>query len=348
MTIFRAIKFSRFFITQLIFALFIVFSFDVSAQNKENESLKQIISKSEQNPKLRSLIIEQDGEILMSRMFGGRSASTPYNIKSASKSLISLLVGIAIQEGFISSIDEPISTYFSDYFERKPDSKKEVLTIRQLLSMQSGLESTSFGNYGRWVISKNWVEFALDQPFIEEAGGKMVYSTATSHLLSVIITKASGMSTMAFANKYLFNPLNIRIGGWDKDPQGYYMGGNNVALTPRDMLKIGRLMLNGGEYEGKRIVNKEWVDLSFQTYTQSNFNPYDYGFMWWNKMVGDYKVYFAWGFGGQYIFMIPELNSTIVMTSAILSTSQNRNYKEPIFELLEEEVIPFLSNKANK
>lgn len=126
-----------------------------------------------------------------------------------------------MEEGFIPTIDEPISRYFDDYFEENPNPKKENITIRNLLSMQAGLRSTSSGNYGAWVISNNWVEFALDQDFVSEIDGRMVYSTGTSHLLSVIITKATGMSTKAFAEKYLFEPLNIRVGGWDRDPKDF-------------------------------------------------------------------------------------------------------------------------------
>ena len=155
------------------------------------------------------------------------------------------------------------------------------------------------------------------------------------------------MSTKAFAQQYLFGPMNITVGGWDRDPQGYYMGGNNLALRPDDMLKIGQMVLNGGMYDGQQIISEQWLSESFRTYTRSNYNPYDYGYMWWKKPVGSYDVSFAWGYGGQYIFMIPALDAVVVITGALQQATDSRSYKEPVFTLLREEVIPYLTNRAD-
>ncbi|MDZ7718393.1 MAG: serine hydrolase [Balneolaceae bacterium] len=244
---------------------------------------------------IQSLVIQKEGEIIYEEYRGSIDGDEPTNIKSASKSIISLLIGIAIDKGFIEGVDQPIREFFPEYFKENPDSAKAAITIKDLLTMRSGLETTSFRNYGRWVMSNNWVEFALNQPFVEEPGGKMVYSTGTSHLLSVILTKATGMSTRAFANEYLFEPMDIRIGGWDRDPQGYYMGGNNLAVAPLDLLKIGTMMMNVGEYNGQRIVSKDWVLESVQIYTRSNYNPYNYGYMWWRRPVGKYQLFLCLG-----------------------------------------------------
>jgi len=331
----------------LIFSLFIIQTLPLKAQTPEKSlSLDEVFKQAESITSLRSVLIQQNGELLGGEYFRNASASHPYNIKSASKSVTSLLVGIAIDQNKIS-IDETLGDYFPEYFEENPNPKKEKITVRQLLSMQSGLETTSFYNYGAWVISDNWAEFQLDQPFQEEPGGTMVYSTGISHLLSVILTKATGMSTKAFAEANLFDPLDIRVGGWDRDPQGYYMGGNNLALTPTGLLRIGQTMLNGGTYEGQRIVSNQWVADSFKSYTRSNYNPYDYGYMWWNRPVNGVDVFFAWGFGGQYIFMIPELNSVVVITNSLTTATQRRSYKEPIFDLLGNYIIPFLNQESS-
>lgn len=309
-----------------------------------NSGIEQVFDEAESVMSLRSVLIQQNGQLLGEDYFRNATPDHPYNIKSASKSIMTLLMGIAVDQNHIT-LDETLADYFPEYFEANPDPQKAAITIRELLSMQAGLETTSFQNYGRWVISDNWAEFQLDQPLEEEPGGKMVYSTGISHLLSVIITKATGRSTRSFANEHLFRPMSIRVGGWDRDPQGYYMGGNNLAMTPRDLLKIGQMMLDGGTWNGEQIVSREWVQDSFGSYTRSNFNPYNYGYMWWNRPVGAYQVYFAWGFGGQYIFIIPELNATVVMTSTLNGATQRRTYKEPIFDLLEENVIPFLESE---
>jgi CubicO group peptidase (beta-lactamase class C family) len=316
-----------------------------SFTSADSLSIQKIQKQASAINSVTSLLIQQNGQLLSERYFNGMAEERSTNIKSASKSIISLLTGIAVDEGFIKSVDQPIRPYFQDYFEANPDSVKENITIKDLLTMRSGLETTSFHNYGRWVVSNNWIKFALDQPLEELPGGEMVYSTGTSHLLSAIVTKASGMSTKAFAQKYLFDPMNIRPGGWDRDPQGFYMGGNNMALRPQDMLKIGQMVLDNGTYQGRRIVSEQWLQDSFQTYTRSNFNPYDYGYMWWKKPVGNYQVRFAWGFGGQYIFLIPALDAVVVMTGALENATQSRSYKEPVFSLLREEIIPFLQNR---
>lgn len=320
---------------------------ELKSQSIEEAALNAIFEKADQIDRVRTLIIHQKGEILGQESFNGRDLSRPFNIKSASKSIIGLLTGIAIEEGFIPSIEEPIKTYFPEYFEENPDSIKESITIRNLLTMQTGLRSTSSGNYGAWVISDNWVEYALDQDFVSQIDGRMVYSTGTSHLLSVIISKASEMSTKAFAEKYLFDPMNIRVGGWDKDPQGNYMGGNNLALKPADLVKIGQLMLDNGRYGDEQLVSKNWVSESFGTYTHSNYNPYGYGYQWWNQTIGGYKTFFAWGSGGQYIFMIPELETVIVITSSTATTDRRRSYKTPVFELVQFDIIPFLESHIN-
>lgn len=290
---------------------------------------------------VESIVIHKDQEIIAEHYRGSMNRNRHVNIKSASKSVLSLLIGIAIEQGYIESVEEPISTYFPEYFEQNPDPKKAAITIKDLLTMRSGLETTSFRNYGRWVLSDNWWQFALNQPLVEEPGGEMIYSTGTSHLLSVILTRASDMSTQAFANRYLFNAMNIRIGGWDRDPQGYYMGGNNMAMTPADMLKTGRLLLDGGRFNGNQLISEEWIEESISVYTRSNFNPYDYGYMWWRKSVNQHDVIFAWGNGGQYIIILPELGTVLSITSN-LNNSGSRQYQREIFQFLGDVIIPFL------
>lgn len=308
---------------------------------------EEINNKASAIPSVTSLLIQQNGELLNEVYFRGMEASDHTNIKSASKSILSLLVGIAIDHGFLDGVNQPIGPFFEDYFEKHPDSVKENLTLKDLLTMRTGLETTSFHNYGKWAASDNWIWFALEQPMVDEPGGDMVYSTGTSHLLSVILSRATDMSTRDFAIKYLFEPMDVSVGGWDRGPQGYYMGGNNMALQPKGMIKIGQMVMNGGTYRDRRIVSEEWLRDSFQTYTRSKFNPYDYGYMWWKKPVGEFQVRFAWGFGGQYIYLIPELKAVVVLTGSLQNADQSRSYKEPVFELLRETIIPFLQERQD-
>lgn len=305
----------------------------------DTANLQKVIDEARSIVSLRSLIIQQNGTRIAEEYFRNARPSREMNTKSASKSIISLLAGIAIDKGYINSVDDRISRYLPEYFKSISDSVKHRITIKDLLTMRTGLETTSFYNYGAWVNSSDWIAFALNQPMRDRPGGDMMYSTGTSHLLSVIITKATGMSTRAFANQYLFGPLDIEAGGWDRDPQGYYMGGNNLALKPEDMLKLGQMVLNGGTWNGQRIIAQDWLAETFKTYTRSNYNPYDYGYMWWNRKVAGYDTYFAWGYGGQYIFIIPELEGVVVMMSSLANATQQRSYKEPVFDLLGDHII---------
>jgi len=325
-----------------LFITGLVLSATAQQANGNEEIFSQIRQEAEAIGSVRSLLIQQNGERLLEQYYHGMQPGRKMNTKSASKSIISLLVGIAVEEGIINSIDDPIAQYLPKYFEDISNEKKQAITVKNLLTMRSGLETTSFHNYGRWVTSDDWVRYVLEQPMIKEPGGEWAYSTGSSHLLSVIITKTSGMSTRAFANKYLFRPMNIEVGGWDHDPQGYYMGGNNLALSSEAMMKIGQMLLNGGTWNGKRIISELWMNDSFETYTRSNYNPYNYGYLWWNRPVAGHKVYFAWGYGGQYIFMIPDLDAVVVILSSLNTATQRREYKEPVFRLLRRLIIPQL------
>jgi len=259
---------------------------------------------------------------------------------------MSLLIGIAIEQGRLDGVKQNIGEFFPDYFKAHPDAEKQSITLQDLLTMRAGLASTSRDNYGRWVLSDNWVEFVLRQPLVEKPGGEMVYSTGSTHLLSVILTRATGMSTREFANKFLFEPLHISIGGWDRDPQGNYMGGNNIALSPSALLKIGTMVINKGVYQQKQIVPRDWIDESMQIYTHSQFNPYDYGYLWWQRELNDYTVLFAWGNGGQYIMMLPALGTVISITSHSESRKKSRVSRRKLFSFIENRLIRYLEQNV--
>ncbi|MCH8106336.1 MAG: serine hydrolase [Proteobacteria bacterium] len=295
---------------------------------------------------VRSFAVQQNGELIIEEYRRGMHANRPVNIKSASKSIMSLLVGIAIEQGHLHRVEQNIGEFFPDYFKAHPDPVKQSITLQDLLTMRAGLESTSRGKYGRWVLSDNWVTYVLAQPLVEKPGGEMVYSTGSTHLLSVILARATGMSTREFAEKYLFGPLGIRVGGWDRDPQGNYMGGNNMVLTPSAMLKIGTMVINMGVYRQKQIVPHDWIVESMQIYTRSQFNPYDYGYLWWQLELNGYTVQFAWGNGGQYIMMLPALRAVVVITSFSEIKATNRASRGRLFDFIENRLIRYLEQNV--
>jgi len=303
-----------------------------------------ILARARALPRLRSVLVSVGGELTEEHYFNGASARRPANLKSASKSIISILVGIAIDQKYLAGVDQPIAGFFPRYFVETKDDDKAAITIDDLLSMRSGLESTSSRNYGAWVQSRDWVRYVLSQPLVAEPGGRMIYSTGSTHLLSAILTKATGMTTLAFARKHLAEPLGIALPAWMRDPQGIYFGGNEMLMTPRDMVKIGELYLRGGALDGARIVPERWVEASFTPRGRSRFSGRQYGYGWWIRQLAGHDVFYAWGYGGQFIFIVPDLDLVVVTTSSPEPGSERRGHLGAIYEMVEEEIIPAVEN----
>ena len=299
------------------------------------------ISRAALLPRLKSLLVSVDGELVEEHYFNGASASRTANLKSASKSVISLLVGIAIERGEIESVRAPIGPFFSQYIEAHPE--KSAITIEDLLTMRSGLETTSNRNYGAWVLSGNWVRHILQRPFVDEPGGRMIYSTGSTHLLSAILTRATGQSTLEFAREVLARPLGITLRPWPRDPQGIFFGGNDMLMTPRDMVTIGELYLNGGRHGDRQIVPESWVRESTVPRTRSPRSQREYGYGWWIRTLGEYHVFYAWGYGGQFIFVIPDLRTVVVTTSVSDPGSERREHLGAVYDLVEQDVIPVVA-----
>jgi CubicO group peptidase (beta-lactamase class C family) len=208
------------------------------------------------------------------------------------------------------------------------------------------LEGTSSRNYGRWVSSPDWVKFALDQPVQCRPSACMTYSTGNSHLISVILSRATGKDLRTYARDELFRPLGIPLAGWDRDPQGNYLGGNNMALRARDMLRFGELFLNGGKYEGEQLVPEEWIARSWDVYGVSRWNGHRHGYFWWSRVFGGEQTYFAWGYGGQYIFIVPGLELVVVVTSSLMNRPRGPNHNRVVQNFLAREIIPMVRSAS--
>lgn len=290
-------------------------------------------------PRLRSLLVARDGEILAERYFRGASADRPANVKSVSKSIVSALVGIAVAEGHLQGPEQPVAPFFPEYLARDPDPRKREITIGHLLSMQSGLERTSGGNYGAWVTSRDWIRYALARPIVEEPGGRMLYSTGNTHVLSALLTETTGRSTWAYARDVLAEPLGIRLPRWPTDPQGIYFGGNEMLLTPRAMVRFGELYRNGGRHEGRQVVPEAWVRTSLTPRTRSPWSGDAYGYGWFLSEAAGHPMFYAWGYGGQFIFVVPELRLTVVTTSDPDSPREGDHLAE-IRRILRTRIVP--------
>jgi CubicO group peptidase (beta-lactamase class C family) len=304
-------------------------------------------------PRLHSLLVSLRGELLFEQYYNGVDRDRHANIKSASKSIISALVGIAIDRGLIPDAETPIVTYFPE-LARDPDTRKREITVEHLLTMRPGLEGTSNRNYGAWVLSRNWVQHALARPMFSEPGEEMEYSTGSSHLLSAILTKAAAKTTRDFANEVLATPLGFSLPQWPRDPQGIYFGGNDMLMTPRQMLAFGELYRNQGRAADQQVVSRQWVERSCEGRARNRRpgnpgadpNGYvdplrdrGYGYGWWVHQIGEYQTCFAWGYGGQYIFVLPELDLVLVATSASDVSDERRDHRRMLFDILEQLVV---------
>lgn len=291
-------------------------------------------------PQLHSLVVSHRGNVAFEYHAPGHSATRLENIKSASKSIISTLIGIAIDRKLIRGVDEPIVRWFPE-LRKAADRRTQAITIEDLLTMRSGLESTSGNEYGRWVRSRNWVRYALDRPLVSDPGTSMEYSTGTSHILSAILTKASGRSTRQLANDVLATPLGFSLARWPRDPQGIYFGGNEMLMTPRQMVAYGELYLNRGRARGQQVVSSEWVDTSCVPRTRSRWDSdREYGYGWWIQDIGAHRACFAWGFGGQYIMVFRELELVVAVTSSTTVSDERWGYRRQLVDLLENHILP--------
>lgn len=290
-------------------------------------------------PRLNSLLVSWRGETVLEHYYRGALASRSANIKSASKTVMSALVGIAVDRGLIESVDEPIVQFFPNLLGADADAKKRAITVGDLLTMRSGLQTTSNRNYGSWVGSSNWVRNALERPIVRDPGARMIYSTGNTHLLSAILTKVSG-NTWKFAEEALAQPLGFTLPRWPTDPQGIYFGGNDMELTPPQMLAFGELYLNGGRFADKQVISESWVRESLTPRTRSTRDPRRlYGYCWWIRDLGGFRTCYAWGYGGQFIFVVPDLELVAVTTSSTAPGGDRRDHLGGIYDLVEDQVI---------
>lgn len=307
--------------------------------------LDEILDKASELDQLKAVMVARNGAIVAERGYRGSSVTEPTNIKSASKSVISALVGVAIDKGVLKGVDQKIAPLLRRDIPDNADPRIEKITIGNLLSMQAGLDRMSGANYGRWVSSRNWVRTALAQPFVDEPGGAMLYSTASTHLLSAILTRVSGRSTRELAREWLGPLDSFSIGGWERDPQGIYLGGNQMAMSTRSLLAFGELYRNAGRTAGgQQLVSPKWIELSWQPRTNSRFTGDAYGYGWFLREIAGQDVRYAWGYGGQMLYIVPSLQLTVAMTSNENNPAARNGYRDNLHGLAGEIIAAVASS----
>ncbi|PRY64247.1 CubicO group peptidase (beta-lactamase class C family) [Vreelandella songnenensis] len=304
------------------------------AQPPEPATLAALDEAAGKLSRLHTLVVAYEGEIIHEHYQSGPGVASPANIKSLSKTVLAAVTGAAIEEGIVESVEQPMVALFGEQLPANLDPRVNDITVAHLLAQQAGLERTSGGNYSAWVASGNWVNDALTRPFVDEPGGRMLYSTGTSHLLSAALTHASGETTHALAQRLLGEPLNITIPPWLRDPQGIYFGGNDMQLSPRALIEVGELYRNDGMIGNKRVLPEGWVEASWTPRGTSPWTGDGYGFGWFITQLAETPAYYGRGYGGQALYVIPERAMTVVITSDPTPPSPGGQFQQQLNQLV--------------
>jgi CubicO group peptidase (beta-lactamase class C family) len=271
-----------------------------------------------------SLLVVKDGYLIAEQYFNGGSVDDKRLIQSASKSYISALIGIALEEGCLSSVDQKMIEFFPEVADQVADPRKREISIRHMLQMRSGYpdEETDAGYLEAlyWGLYPPLIE---QFPLVSEPGTDFHYSNVTYSWLAILLERACGPDLKGFAQKHLFEPTGTEVGEWLKDREGNYIGSGGIHVAARDAASFGLLYLRDGTYKGTQIVPANWVHESLQTYSAHardygwGFAMKDlgYGYGWWTARAGDHDFSFAWGHGGQLIVLLDDLDMVIVTTA---------------------------------
>jgi CubicO group peptidase (beta-lactamase class C family) len=265
---------------------------------------------------IHSVTVIRNGYVVADATIHPFSENAKHIIHSVTKSINSALIGIAIEQGYIESVQQPVLSFFPGRTAANLDVNKEAMTLENLLMMASGLECRDSYLY-RWRglnemrQSDDWVQYMLDLPMAEAPGSRFEYCNGGSFLLAAIIQETTGMRASAFAEAQLFGPLGITDVVWPSNGQGISIGWGEMRMRPHDMAKIGYLYLNEGQWDGEQIVPAAWVAASTRKQIDATLAD-GYGYQWW---VADDGVYMAIGYAGQFIFVVPEQELVVVFTS---------------------------------
>jgi CubicO group peptidase (beta-lactamase class C family) len=271
-----------------------------------------------------SIIVQRNGHIVFERYFGNTTAKTRHDVRSATKSISSLVIGIAIDRGILRGADEPILGRLPD-LPRPAHGLDPALTLEDLLTMRSGLACddwvpASLGNEDKMYESHNWLSFWAALPRAHERGRHFSYCTGNVMAAAALVARHSGMRFSAFAERFLFRPLGIEGATWASDPSGATDAGGHLLLSARDMLAVGQLVLSRGRVRGQRVVSEGWVQRATSARTPVYERRYHYGYYWWTDDIPvagtdrRAQVSFAWGNGGNYIFVVPAAELVVVFT----------------------------------
>jgi CubicO group peptidase (beta-lactamase class C family) len=313
------------FVMWALFGLCGRFALAQSVSQTPSSSFLDTVTAIRDNPGLYSIVLSRDNRIVYEKYFNGAGKDDLRNDQSLTKDICSLLIGIAIDKGYIHSLDEKISRWFPQLI-KDTDDRKRTITLRQLMNQASGLYHEQLGTMtgiGDFLALTDPSGYTLHAPMVGDPGREWQYNNAATHLLSLIITRSTGMSTLLFAEKYLFRPLGIQEVGWMKMKDGYYDGSGLLSIRLRtcDLIKIGSLLLQKGRYAGRRIVSSKWIDsilLPTAPYNATwGFSGSTYALCWYHARAYGVEITYGMGWGGQFLVVIPSLRAVMAVNESI-------------------------------
>jgi CubicO group peptidase (beta-lactamase class C family) len=293
------------------------------AQGLDADLVARLYDNASKLETIYSLLVFKNGYLVAEDYFHIGSAEQRVNIHSVTKSITSALVGIALDQGCLSSLDQPMMESFPELADLVRDPRKKQITIRQLLQMRAGYpweESTK--ELFELLYAGFRPSTLVDVQLVRDPGTGFEYSNLTSHLLGIIVARACETDLKSFAQEHLFSPLGVEPGFWQQDWEGYYLGYSDLDLSAHDLAKFGLMVLNDGQYEGAQIVPADWVRDSRQIYSENawkikvgrNWRDNGYGYQWWSIRAGDHRYSLAWGHGGQQVVVLDEPDMVMVVT----------------------------------
>jgi CubicO group peptidase (beta-lactamase class C family) len=287
---------------------------------------------------INSIVVVRNGSIAYEKYYNGYGPDTTHHVASITKSIISALIGIAIDAKYIKNIEQKVLDFFPEYVLDAADRQKQEITIRHLLTMTAPYPFEDWEEpLDKMCKEPDWIKYTLAMLGQSGSIGTFKYSTAGAHLLSSILIRSTGKSAREFANEHLFKPIGMKeipdyemtsfgfddlfgsnVKGWVYDPHGISTGGWGLTLSPRDMARFGLLYLNRGIWNNNQIISKSWIDES------TAMNPNNYGYLWWLREEADVFAYLALGDGGNVICCIPELDLVVAITSEFILNPRDR------------------------
>jgi CubicO group peptidase (beta-lactamase class C family) len=304
------------------------------SQDVDPELLEEASTDLAALPYTSSFLVIRGGALVFERYYHGSAKNKSNNVHSASKSIWGAAIGIAIDQGLIPGIDATIASTLPP---RYPMSREAgTITVRDLLTMTSGIQWDEDTTENQIQETPDWIEAILDLPRAAPPGTEFNYSTGDTHLSSAVLTTAAGTTACEFIHENLLAPMGITAEHWGRDPRGYFSGGYNFYVTPRELAKFGLLYLQDGNWDGEQLVPADWVAASMTDQVDADA-PYSYGYDFWLRDIAGHHVAVAWGFGGQMMYVVKDLDLVVVMTT------NTRDFTEDSFDgasIIEESVIP--------